>query len=195
MKQKTIDYYNKNADKFTSSTQNLEFTETQDKFLGYLSGNKVLDFGCGAGRDSKYFLSKGYDVSAIDGSLEMVRIASELTGLEVKHMYFEDLSDVNVYDGIWACSSILHCTKDELVSVLSKMVCALKESGVIYTSFKYSEFEGYRNDRYFTDFTSSSFHLFLESISSLMLVEEWISSDIRPGRDNEKWLNVILKKK
>lgn len=72
----TIDYYNQNADAFAFGTVNVVFTEVQDKYLSYLpSGAYILDFGCGSGRDTKYFLSKGHKVDATDGSEELCKIA------------------------------------------------------------------------------------------------------------------------
>ena len=192
---KTIDYYNQNADVFASDTIDVEFTEVQDKFLSYLlSDSYILDFGCGSGRDTKYFLSKDFQVDAADGSEELCKIAEKTADIPVKQMLFSELGEVEKYDGIWACSSILHLPKDELKDVMSKMIRAIKNGGYIYTSFKYGDFEGYRNGRYFTDFTEDSFAEFLKDFPQLMITEEWISRDIRPGRSDEKWLNLILKK-
>lgn len=192
---KTLEYYERNAESFTSSTQNLTFSETQDRFLSRLPERAtILDFGCGAGRDSRYFLDHGYTVEASDGSDAMVRTASQLTGLKVRKMLFSELYEVNRYDGIWACSSILHCTKKELPAIFEKMVRALKEKGVIYTSFKYGEYEGERNGRYFSDFTEESFREFLEKVPELDIEYMWVTSDIRPGREKEKWLNLLLRK-
>ena len=93
----TIDYYNKNAVAFNASKVEVKFHEMQDKFLANIvDGNKLLDFGCGSGRDTKYFLSKGYYVYAIDVSTEMCTLAE----IKVKHMMFEELSAKNEYDGI-----------------------------------------------------------------------------------------------
>lgn len=190
----TIDYYNKNAGSFVDSTLDVDFTETQDKFLKSLNGNRILDFGCGSGRDTKYFLDLGYDVSAIDGSEELCKIASDYTGIEVKHMYFQELEEQEIYDGIWACSSILHLSKSDLKDVFVKMVKALKTNGIIYTSFKYGDFEGERNGRFFTDFTIESFRDYIDDIDGLSIADHWITGDVRPGRGEEKWLNLILQK-
>lgn len=191
----TIDYYNQNADAFASGTIDVEFTEVQDKFLSYFpSGAYILDFGCGSGRDTKYFLNKGFQVDAADGSEELCKIAEKTTGIPVKRMLFSELGEVEKYDGIWACSSILHLPKDELSGVMGKMIQATKNGGCIYTSFKYGESEGYRNGRYFTDFTEERFAEFLKDYSQLTITEEWVSRDARPGRSDEKWLNLILKK-
>ena len=105
------------------------------------------------------------------------------------------LSDaVNEYNGIWACSSILHLPKKELRSVLQKMCIALKDNGMIYTSFKYGNFAGDRNGHYFTDFIEDSFQKIIADISELKIEDCWITSDVRPGRDEEKWLNLLLRK-
>ena len=191
----TIDYYNLNAENFIESTQNVDMHQAQDRFLRLLDENaSILDFGCGSGRDTKYFLDQGYQVTATDGSAELCRLASAFTGIEVKEMLFQELDDMGTYDGIWACSSILHLSKIELLPVICKMCMALKGSGVIYTSFKYSDFEGVRNGRYFTDFTEDSFKEFIAEIPELTIEDYWITSDVRPGRGDEKWLNLILRK-
>ena len=144
----TINYYNLNAKKFIENTQNADMHLTQDKFLQLLPESaSILDFGCGSGRDTKYFLEKGYQVVATDGSAELCRLASSFTGIKVKEMLFQELDEIGVYDGIWACSSILHLPKQELLPVIRKMCIALKDNGVIYTSFKYSNFEGERKKK------------------------------------------------
>ena len=101
----------------------------------------ILDFGCGPGRDAKYFINRGYRVTAADGSAEICKAASEYLGQPVRHMLFQELNDRDIYDGIWACASILHLTKKELPGVIRRMRTALKENGAIYTSFKYGIFE------------------------------------------------------
>lgn len=191
----TLDYYNKNAELFVQGTISVNFAATQDKFIKKLEpGVRILDFGCGSGRDTKYFLDRGFSVEATDGSEELCKLASEYTGITVKQMLFQELEAKEKYAGIWACSSILHLPKDELKVVLAKMADALTGQGVIYTSFKYSEFEGERNGRYFTDFTLETFTEFISDITSLKIEEYWITGDVRPGRGEEKWLNLILRK-
>ena len=191
----TIDYYNLNAKNFIENTQNVDMHLAQDKFLHLLNeGAVILDFGCGSGRDTKYFLDQGYQVTATDGSAELCRLASVFTGIEVQEMLFQELDDINTYGGIWACSSILHLPKNELLLVIRKMCNALKDTGVIYTSFKYGDFEGVRNGRYFTDFNEDSFKEFIAGIPELTIEDHWITGDVRPGRGDERWLNLILRK-
>lgn len=192
----TLSYYNTNAQAFTDSTVNVDFSYTQNKFLEKLdTGATILDFGCGSGRDTKYFLENGYSVEAIDGSEELCKLASDYTGIKVKHMYFQDLQECEKYDAIWACSSILHLPYAELVDVMGKMAAALKDNGLIYTSFKYGTFEGVRNGRYFIDMTEDKLEELLQGVEGLVVEETWITSDVRPGRGEEKWLNLFLRKK
>ena len=193
---KTLKYYNENAQSFASGTVSVKFTEVQDKFLEKLNPDAyILDFGCGAGRDTKYFLSRGYQVYAVDGSEQLCRIASEYTGIKVRQKLFQELDEKEKYDGIWACASILHLPKKQLREVLENMYAALKSEGWIYTSFKYGEFEGERNGRYFTDFTTDTFKNFIHDMHGLKIEEQWITGDVRPGRGEEKWLNLLLQKK
>ena len=192
----TLGYYDNHADEFYKSTVNVQFSTMQECFFGKLKkGSYILDFGCGSGRDTKYFLEKGCNVDAMDGSKELCKLASEYTGIEVKNMFFQELVEVDKYDGIWACSSILHLPIDELDKVMRKMVVALKENGIIYTSFKYGTFAGERNGRFFTDMTEETFADFLSRIDGLEVEEQWTTSDVRPGRGEEKWLNLILRKR
>ena len=193
---KTLKYYNENAQSFASGTVSVKFTEVQDKFLEKLNPDAyILDFGCGAGRDTKYFLSCGYQIDAIDGSEQLCWIASKYTGIKVRQMLFQELDEKEKYDGIWACASILHLPKKQLREVLENMYAALKSEGWIYTSFKHGKFEGERNGRYFTDFTTDTFKEFIHDMHGLKIEEHWITGDARPGRGEEKWLNLLLQKK
>ena len=192
----TIEYYNRNALEYSRSTVCVDFSATQKRFLRYMpSYAKILDFGCGSGRDTKYFLDKGYDVDAVDGSREFCRLASAYTGISVKQLYFQELASVNEYDGIWACASILHLQWDDLISVVHKMAVALKNTGVIYTSFKYDDFSGERQGRFFIDFTENRLNEMLTLVPELQCREYWISTDVRPNRKDEKWMNIILSRK
>lgn len=191
----TLGYYDSYADEFYKSTVNVEFTIMQEHFLAKLKkGSNILDFGCGSGRDTKYFLEQGYNVEAIDGSAELCKLAGQHTGIQVKNIFFQELSEVDKYDGIWACSSILHLPVGELTEVMRKMMIALKKNGIIYTSFKYGIFAGERNGRYFTDMTEEAFAELLSRIDGLEMEEQWITWDVRPGRGEDKWLNLILRK-
>lgn len=192
----TLQYYNQHAKAYVDSTRDVEFSQTQERFLQYLEqGARILDFGCGSGRDTKYFRNRGFQVEAVDGSAEFVRIASEYTGINVRRMLFQDLDEVECYDGIWACSSILHLPCAELEVVLGKMARALRRRGIVYTSFKYGTEEGERSGRYFTNMTEAKMAGLLERIPVYDVEEMWVTFDVRPGRGDERWLNMILRKR
>lgn len=193
--QKTLEYYNRNAREFAEGTSGVDFSGIQNRFLSHLpAGALILDFGCGSGRDTRYFLGKGFRVEAADGSEELCRLASVYTGIPVKQMLFQELEETEKYDGIWACASILHLRREELPEVFRKMYRALKPGGILYVSFKYGDFEGERNGRYFTDMTEETAEELLESVPELKIKERWVTGDVRAGRGAEKWLNMILRR-
>ena len=154
----TIDYYNQKADEFFESTVNADMGAQYSLFEKYLyKGSRILDCGCGSGRDSKHFIEKGFDVCAIDGSEELCKRASELTGLEVQNILFQNINFTDEFDGVWACASLLHVAREELPAVMAKIKTALVSKGIMYVSFKYGDFSGKRNGRFFTDMTRSHF--------------------------------------
>ncbi len=193
-KNQTIQYYDQNAVAFVENTRNVDFHPIQDEFLEKLpTGARILDLGCGSGRDTKYFLERGYEVDAIDGSKELCALASEYTGIPVKCQLFQEFDEVEKYDGIWACSSLLHLSLGELDDVLYRIEKALKPQGVLYMSFKYGVFEGERNGRYFLDFTEEKLNQLLEKHVGLRQLGSFQTEDARPDRE-EQWLNLFLKK-
>lgn len=192
---KTIEYYNKNVEPFVSSTKDVEFNKMQNMLLKYLKkGDYILDLGCGSGRDSKAFLEKGFKVVSVDGSEKLCNIASSYIGQEVIFTTFQNFKSDIKFNGIWACASLLHLPYKDLKEVIKNLRNNLKEEGYFYLSFKYGEFEGERNGRYFTNMTEKKFRNLIKDILEYEIVEEKITSDARKGREEEKWLNIILKK-
>ena len=193
----TIQYYEEHAEEFTTNTINADMASIRSRFLVYLpKGCRILDFGCGTGRDSKAFQELGYDVTAIDGSEALCGIAQSLTGLPVRCLDFRDYTpeEGEVYEGIWACASLLHLQKTELLPVMKVLSQTLIPGGAFYVSFKYGTFEGERNGRHFTDFTVEEFREFIKSIPELYVAEYWVTGDVRPGRGDERWLNIVLQR-
>ena len=192
----TLDYYNKNAASYTKETISVDFQGPRNMLLKYLNpGDHILDLGCGSGRDSKAFLDQGYKVTAIDGSKELCKIATSHIGQEVICQKFQDLKVQDTYDGVWACASLLHVPLAELGDIFCKVAKALKPGGYFYGSFKYGEFEGERNGRYFTDITKEKLQYLLKPFGQLTLIEIGLTEDARPGRQDEMWLNFIIQHK
>lgn len=191
----SIDYYNKYAAKEFEETVNQDMEGIRKEFLDLLEeGDTILDLGCGSGRDSLAFYELGYDVTPVDASEEMCQLAEIHTGLEVLKMTFEEMDFDNVFDGIWACASLLHVPKKELSDILTKIAKALNDKGILYMSFKLGDFEGFRGERYFCDYTEDSITEVLKDNGRLEIVRFWETKDVRSGHSDEKWLNVLARK-
>ena len=157
MNDQTIRYYDEHAEDFVAGTENADMRECRERFLCYLkAGQKILDAGCGSGRDVIAFREAGYEVDAFDASAAICRIASEKTGIEVKQMRFEELEGANQYDGIWACASLLHVKPEDLPDVLQRLCRLLKTEGILYVSLKDGSAEREKDGRYFHDLTENT---------------------------------------
>ena len=192
----TLDYYNKNAQEFCQSTVNADMSVCYQMFEKYLPrGGKILDLGCGSGRDSKYFLSQGYEVISVDGSEEICKYASEYLQRSVQCVRFEEMNFSQEFDGIWACASLLHVEKDKLSDVLKRVFLSLKENGILYASFKYGTEEREKDGRYFVDLNEVSVRELLEMDGMFQVLECKLTGDVRDGRGNEMWVNVVGRRK
>ena len=188
-----IEYYNTNAASFIAGTQNADMSLWRDKFESYvIDGGRVLDVGCGSGRDSKAFKQHGFSVVAFDASREMCKAASELIGQEVWQMKFQEIAFDEEFDGIWACASLLHVPYEELPIIMEKLHKALKPGGVIYVSFKYGDGKMTKGERTFSNFTETTVVKMLYE-ANFEVIECGITGDIREDRGEEKWVNAIAK--
>lgn len=191
----TLEYYSQKAHEFSIDTQHVVFTELQDKFLKYLPAkSKILDLGCGSGRDSKYFIDKGHSVIALDGCKELCEIASKYIGKDVINSTFEDFCTDDTFDGIWACASLLHLPIEKLPLVIEKYSKKLNKNGCFYLSFKYGNFSGVKNGRFFTYLDEEMFKQIIKNNKNLKIDFLSITKDVRVDRENEKWLNIFLKR-
>lgn len=190
----TIGYYNNNAESFIAGTLNVDISDIRNRFLKYVKPQgKILDAGCGSGRDSLAFMEKGFKVVAFDASEEICRIASEMLGINVECKRFEDLSGDPEYDGIWACASLLHVNGIDLPRVMESLKRLLKPNGIIYVSFKEGDVERVTNGRFFHDMTEDSGRELFQN-AGLEIMELFRSQDARKDRTGEYWINIIGKK-
>ena len=191
---KNIEYYNENANAFYTGTVNADMSQWRNKFESYIvSDGYILDAGCGSGRDSLAFIKHGYSVFAFDASHEMCRLASKLLNQEVVQMSFDEITFEDKFDGIWACASLLHEPIKELPATIASFYNALKKKGIMYASFKYGEGTTKRGERTFSDFTENSVQKLMKT-AGFEILECGITQDVRLGRIDEKWVNVIAKK-
>ena len=191
---KTIDYYNKHAEEFTASTFEVDMESLYQPFLAELpEGARILDVGCGSGRDTLAFKNKGYQVDAIDYSEELVKKATQLTGIPVRLQSFYEIDADQAYDGIWACASLLHCERTRLKEVIGKLLSALKPNGLLYMSFKYGDSDREKDGRQFTDLNEEQAEALRKQFNHVQQIKQWVTIDQRPERQ-EKWLNLLWKK-
>ena len=192
---KTIKYYNINAKRFYEDTVEIDLKDFYPKFLKHIPNNgKILDLGCGSGRDSLYFIKKGYLVTSIDGSKEMVKLSSQLTSQKTHLLNIENIDFENEYDGIWAYASLLHIDESITKDVIGKLGKALKKDGVLYASYKYGK-GTYKNGlRFFNNYNERDFKKLICEINGLDFLTYWITKDLRPNRQDEKWLSVLMKR-
>lgn len=192
---KNLNYYNQNAEDFVENTFSVDMKPLYDVFLKYVKPKGyILDVGCGSGRDALYFSNHGYIVDAFDYSNELVKKAREKTGLPIRVHSFYEISDIDKYDGIWACASLLHCERNKILMVMQSLVNALKSEGIGYVSFKYGDQDRVdEHGREFIDFDESSIAQLFESLSNIVILKQWITNDNRIANNNI-WINILFQK-
>lgn len=189
----SIHFYNQNADEFYESTKSIDASMLYEHFLAYIpNSGKILDAGCGSGRDAAYFTKHGYEVEAFDGSHELAKRAKAHAKIEVQVCDFNSFQSESSFDGIWACASLLHVPYKELARTIEYLAGNLNKDGIFYCSFKYGTEEGIRGGRYFTNLDEGRAGTLMRE-ASMIIDKYWITSDLREGRESEKWLNLILK--
>ena len=188
----TLSWYKENAFLYAEKTKYSLVYDALGEFLSRVEEKgRILDFGCGSGRDSHYFLERGFSVDSLDGSEEMKREANRLFGIDVRLSSFLSLCEYEKYDGVWAQASILHLEEGDLRKALSLISKALKKGGVFYSSFRKGEEDGYEEGRWYTNMTESRFASLIPS--NLCVEKAWEGKDVRPGVDNT-WLSIISRK-
>jgi len=188
----SIEFYNKNAESFFNETVAVDLMPLYQEFLPLLSKQgSILDAGCGSGRDTKYFIEQGFQVSAFDASTELAKKASNYTGITVDINTFEHYQSTQALDAIWACASLLHVPSKQLQHAFNNLAKQLKIGGFFYCSFKYGSDDIERNGRSFTNANEQRLAQFIEG-SGLVIKKTWLTADARPDRQDEKWLNAIL---
>ena len=192
----TYEYYNQKAKEFFENTVTLQMENIYQPFLELIpNGGKILDAGCGSGRDTLYFIKKGYNVVAFDYSEPLVQLACEYTGKEILLMSFDDIDFNEDFDGIWACASLIHVAKRNIQGVIRRLERALKPNGILYASFKYGDGEGFRKGRFFNDYDEKTINSLIEDLPSLNIIKALENKDIRKDRKNEYWLNLLIQKR
>lgn len=193
----SIDYYNKYAATIFEDTAEQDMSDIMEEFLVCMEeGDTILDLGCGSGRDSLSFYEMGYDVTPLDASEEMCKLAEIHTDLDVLQMDFREMEFDDAFDGIWACASLIHIPKKEFPEMLGRISEALKRDGVVYMSFHRGDFEGFIGERYFSDYTEKEMERMIEESKRLNLIKMWETEDkgYSSSHEDSIWLNVLARK-
>ena len=191
----SVDYYNSNSESFIKDTRNIDMKKNYEVFLANIPDQGlILDAGCGSGRDSLIFQKLGYRVDAFDGSSSMVSEAKKLTGLNIELSTFEDFEFNRSYNGIWACASLLHVRRANLVSILTRLSEGLISGGVLYSSFKYGNNERLNGERYFNDINEHVLKAYVDTVPNISVMQTWVTGNRRTNDNDEKWLNSLLLK-
>ena len=194
----TLDFYQTNAKDFFSQTINVDMQNVYQPFLENLPKGKqaILDVGCGSGRDSVFFANQGFDVTAIDGSQNLIDLAKETDNrVNWQCMTFEEIDAQNWqnhFTGIWACASLLHVPFDDLTKLLNDLILCIKSDGILYASFKYGDSEREKDGRFFCDINEQRWQLIGEQLDSAKALKLWQTVDNRMDK-RDIWWNVLLK--
>tara|TARA_R110002110_G_scaffold415748_1_gene654844 strand:+ start:79065 stop:80048 length:984 start_codon:yes stop_codon:yes gene_type:complete len=193
---RALGYYSTRAVEYCRETSEFVMGDLYRPFLKYLSPvAHILDLGCGSGRDSKAFRKLGHNVTSVDGSAEIAAWASVFTGHTVEVKTFEQLEYQEEFDGVWASASLLHCPETQLRGVIQKILVALKDEAVAYMSFKWGDSASVDDlGRYFTNQTTHSLRLILESIKDTEILELWDSEAMLRGQP-QRWACAIVRKR
>lgn len=149
----TLSYYNRHAERFWEGTREHDVSQNRAALLQALSGSgpfRILDFGCGPGRDLKILRELGHEAVGLDGAERFVELAREYSGCEVWHQDFLRLDlPIEFFDGVFANASLFHVPSQELPRVLKELWTTLKPAGVLFSSNPHGENEeGWSGERY-----------------------------------------------
>jgi len=192
----TLGHYNQNAEGFREGTWDHDVTQNYQALLDALPDpgpHKILDLGCGPGRDLVYFKEKGHEPVGLEGSPTFVQMARKISGCAVWEQNFlsMDLPD-NYFDGIFANASLFHVPRQELSRVLSQFHQTLKESGILFSSNPRGNEEGWHGTRYGVYMEREEYQTYLEN-AGFKVLHHYYRPTGKP-RKEQPWLAVVSQK-
>ena len=187
-------YYESNAERYAAETISADMSEQYQRFLPLLKkGAKILDVGSGSGRDVCYFQKQGYQATALEPSKNLCREIRKVFSGEIVCSDIQSYQQMERYDGIWACASLIHLQEEEILCFFKKIDMYLNDNGIVYASGKSGISTGEVADgRFFLEFTEQLVEKILTVNKQLKLEQLWYTEDVR-GRLGFRWLNVVLR--
>ena len=149
----TLAHYEGSAESFREGTRDHDVSQNIDALLRHAASApplRILDFGCGPGRDLRRLRELGHEPVGLEGSAAFVAMARADSGCEVWHRDFLDLGLPSAhFDGVFANASLFHVPVAELPRVLRELRDALKPGGVLFSSNpRGNDEEGWNRGRY-----------------------------------------------
>jgi SAM-dependent methyltransferase len=191
----SVAWYEANARLFFDRSVDASMLDQQRRFADLLPrGGRVLDAGCGAGRDAKVFREWGFDVTATEAAPSLAALAREHAAVDVQVMTFDQMAWTAAFDGVWACVSLLHVPRRRLPRTLARVRRALKPGGTWFMSFKYGDQDRETGGRWFTDLDEPGAAALLAEVGGLELIELSVSHDVRPDRAHDRWLSLLCRR-
>lgn len=190
----TLAYYETNARRYVEITRDLNMETAHRRLTKHLRfGARILDAGCGSGRDAAAFLRQSFVVEACDASPALAAEAATFLGLPVRVGTHETMADQQRYDGIWASATFLHVRPEALADVMRRYTEALVPGGVLYASWKVGETDGPDAlGRWFTNMTPERAMRLVEQTPGLRLLDLTIEAD--GARADTQWLAMVAQR-
>jgi SAM-dependent methyltransferase len=191
----SVAWYEANAQVFFDRSIDAAILDQQRRFAARLPpGGRVLDAGCGSGRDARAFREWGFAVTATEAAPSLAALARAHSGVDVQVMTFDQMAWTEAFDGIWACASLLHVARADLPDTLRRLRRALVPGGVWFMSFKHGQGEREANGRRFTNLDEPSAAALIAGTGGLELLSTEITPDVRKGREAEPWLSILCRR-
>ncbi len=189
-----VSLYDQDAEEYFRETAYIDMTDEYQKFRNQIPfAGTIFDAGCGVGRDTRYFIKKGYRVISLDASIEMVNLCRQYPFSYCLHMSFDMIEYIEEFDGIWACASLIHLSPKDFKESLSRLANATKQGGVLYFSLKKGT--GKTNNG-----GKTTYHYNINDINQIMveelmfeIVDVW-ENEGKKKSESASWTNYLFKK-
>jgi SAM-dependent methyltransferase len=191
----TLAFYDMHAARYALRTEQADLGQLYDRFLPLLPvGGRILDVGCGGGRDLRAFKALGFDCFGVDPSERLAMIAAEFSACEVLVARVQDLRFVEEFDGVWACASLLHLPRSELPLAIARIREALRVNGILFLSMQEGAGESVAADgRFYARYSLNELRAIALS-ADLDVITQWSTKDTLAGRGTMSWLNLLVRK-